>query len=1153
MAGRLPFLHTDHLVWKPTPTSLPREWQELYKTLRQQNAPSSYIHILDVRYNPRRTGDLLRDWGLPWQVVMAGYLWDCDKDQIRAAQLKDTEQVLEHITHAESYAHDIEDENLVSLLSPPYRDIGGLLIAVAAYYGVLQEIQQNQENRQKNNIQVYIDEKISHIKIIGETLIHIATRLAMWHFKRNIEDIIEKITNTKKFAEYEQEYEQILRQDAYKLEATRQLFMASYQETTQRHITVLQIPCAVTGMSRRLQDAHTTATSQKARLSGFDLVTFEILVSTVGECYEAFGILSQLGHIQDRVTDLIANPKPNGCSHLAFGLILKATGPRTQHLAWLQEQKCICQIQITTHAMHALAWYGCLQPDYYQLCMGRSFSEPQDSGSWEQLWHSATGKVFSTLREKLLNSYLQCNAETPIVVYDRDRTEFYLPKGGATALDFAFAVSVETGEHAVEAFVNNRKSPLSRVLESGDIVEIRTSREIQVQDYWLDEHYAITSRAREYINASLERRSRDRRGYYLLLQELDNCRFRLTPKTLDEELSRLINRHNLGTQQEYLARLDAQSVPPYTPAWAVQQIMQQMAQNNKLLPRESSRLSWIAVPDLPLKTTKRIFNKQRFCDFCRPVYPHDPKIIGLYRGRRNELVVHKENCPHLNEFSPRASLLPMSWQLQNLSCRATFFLKARDRKGLVHEITERLFGLAGNLVSLQADAFQEEAWVRLTIDANTDADLLDIWQELAQITGVVSVDIDASTPADVRVRLQELYKVRDPAPAGEFSAQLFWDEQISVLPPRNTVLRNPFDISRPATARMFFGRAQETKIMQRELCEGEHGKALLLYGPFRSGKTSLCKNFLERQVDLPSWKVYFSLQNSTGQNEEALFAILAAEICNRFSEQLRMGCQPWSAYDDSDPQIRFRRVVMGCLAQAPHSRLILVLDEFGGALEAYQQGILNHRFFTFWKEFMSEVPQFSLVLTMPTRSHNSLREISHAFSFAETLPMSFLDRESAKHLLVDPLQDQHIAIHPSAVTLASRITGGNPYYMTLIGQQLVHYLNQNREKQKVTDNDLLLIIDSLLGGELRQNFDFLRKELQCPEELRILQAIVELSNNRVPKVHLKRIARYLSLPVARTRQHLERLCTGLILEENEPPADGPLPNPYYWFSIELVR
>jgi hypothetical protein len=62
-----------------------------------------------------------------------------------------------------------------------------------------------------------------------------------------------------------------------------------------------------------------------------------------------------------------------------------------------------------------------------------------------------------------------------------------------------------------------------------------------------------------------------------------------------------------------------------------------------------------------------------------------------------------------------------------------------------------------------------------------------------------------------------------------------WEELVNMLPVRASILMNPFNISRPAGGNMFFGRSEEIKIMQRELCDAEEGRALVLYGPRRSG------------------------------------------------------------------------------------------------------------------------------------------------------------------------------------------------------------------------------------------------------------------------------------------------------------------------------
>ena len=161
----------------------------------------------------------------------------------------------------------------------------------------------------------------------------------------------------------------------------------------------------------------------------------------------------------------------------------------------------------------------------------------------------------------------------------------------------------------------------------------------------------------------------------------------------------------------------------------------------------------------------------------------------------------------------------------------------------------------------------------------------------------------------------------------------------------------------------------------------------------------------------------------------------------------------------------------------------------------------------------------------------------------------FLDTKSAEQLLIDPLRDQNIEVYPNTVALAVKLTGGNPYFMTLIGQQLIHHLNEETDKQLITDEDLRLVVDHMIEADFSPNFLYLKKELQEDEEMRILESIVEFTTHSdQSKVQLKKIATHLGLSISVTRQHSERLRNGLILQEN-----GPFSNPYYSFTIELVR
>lgn len=1141
-------LHSDLTPWRPTPTQIPKSWMKLAQELEQEVKGSQRAYVMKVKYDAQRVGDILRSWGLPWQVVIAGYLWEYEKELIVRANLNEMNEVLSHIDESNLYCKYIEDEQLPPLLTPPYYDLGGLLIAVAIFYQALLNLQEQSNERS------YTGKILSQIESVGRTLLNIAKSLGMWYFKREIEDMLEQLRSPRKYAELKKELTHLLEQDTFMLEETRQNLTTAYQEATKQPITVVCIPCGIAGLKRRIQDTHATSVLPKSQPTAFDLVTFEVLVPKVQDCYTAFGILSQLGHIEDRVIEQIANPKPNGNSHIAFGLILKPQGLYTQSLKWPETYTRICHLQIATPFMQAITWFGCLHPDYYQKYTNKSLKVEVISKSIQRLWTSEEGRVFHALNDFLATRHPPIETIAPIVVYDKNRNPIALPKG-STALDFAYKLDCVIGDHTVEASINNRQAPLYRVLDAGDIVEIRTSKEFQTQDYWLNENYAITSLARRQIKESSNWRFPYLKGYHSLQNILERYHFTMTREDLDRELRLLLKQHNLGTPQSYLKRLDKTDELPYTLDWAAQQIMRQIAERNESTAEVGGRSSWIPVLDMDLTATKKFIYQQRLCNFCQPTYPRDIKIMGRLRKRSGELVVHKATCPHLIDRTKarQSVLLPMTWQLQPPAFRVAFFVTAQDRKGLILDLARHLRKHQCDLLSITAKALSKfgEAQILFTIEAYSDKEVLDIWQEMSRIENVTKVDIDATaTSARIRERLQKLSKQEISLP-DKTLVELEWEELMVTLQPRNPILKNPFDISRPASAKKFFGRTVETKIMQQELCDEEQGKALIFYGPRRSGKSSICKNFLETQVRPPYWGVLFSLQNLIQHDEGTILRQLAERICEDFREQLHLSVPDWQYYSNGDPQIRFKQLMQDCIAKVAGSRLILALDEFGGVIESYEKGVLESRFFTLWKDLMNEIPQLSLILALPTSSHNTLSSIrfGNAFSFAQPLPVIFLDTKSAEQLLIDPLRDQNIVIYPNTVALAIKLTGGNPYFMTLIGQQLIHHLNQETDKQLITDEDLRFVVEYLIEAGFNQNFVYLKRELQNIEELHILEAIVEITNHsNQSKVQVKKIASWLNLPNHIAKQHLERLRNGLILQEN-----GPFSNPYYSFTIELVR
>lgn len=1129
-------------LWSPIPTPLPPGWLELSERLARGARGKPRPYIMETKYDAQCVGDRLRSWGLPWGVVMAGYLWEYDREEIRGDRLHDMEKVIGHILHATTYLGNIRNDILPPLLTPPFDDLGGLLIALATYYEAFCAL------RGLSNNEPLSRTLRSDTERIRRTLISITKRLGMWDFKRDVEDITEQLLNPAKFAELSGEYERILTQNERMLEDMRQWLINTYYDVTGDSIMVVCNACSIGGLMRRIQDAKIAQLAETRQLHSFDLVTFETIVPTVKECYAVLGLLSQLGFIQ-QINDQISAPKTNGFSRIILDLQIEQRS-LFPHFPGLEKQTFLCKIQIATPIMQAITRFGVLYPDYYKL-----YTKPirEDAGthfSLAQIWYGESGTVFSTLSQNITSSKHCVDNKAPIIVYESKSRKPIALKKGATVLDFAYTLDQSIGAHAVYALVNNRNAPLYRILDADDIVEIILSTEIQAKESWLQPGRATIPAVRKQIRKSLQ----DRRGYKLLSQELERYHHILPPEVLEEQLTTLIKQHSLGTVQEYLERLNPTEETIYTPAWVVQEIMQRLADHNESLLSLNGRTNWAPVIDTQTRESKRHFQQQRLCNICQPTYPHDRTIMGRVRKRDHMLVVHKASCHSLLEHPSNSTspLLPMTWQPLSMF-RVTFYIAAQDRQGLILDLVKALRRHHCDLLSINAEAYTKygEARIRFTIEAHQYAEVIDIWEALYRIDNVTKADLDDSaTPLQIYDRLQHMRRQKESIPQLSLSEFL---EEPTAPDPRSVMLENPFDISRPPLPKMFFGRSAEIEKMQRELCDAPRGRALVLHGPRRSGKTSICANFLENQIQPPFWGALFSLLSCVDCDEETILGKVADAISEQFHKQLRQHgpVRSWADFYDPDPQDRFRKFLAHCLSQAPHSRLILILDEFGGAIEAYTRRMLHDRFFTFWKDLMERVSQLSLMFVLPTSSHNWLtsKKFNNIFSFAGTLPLEFLDTKSAQQLLVDPLLEQNISVIPTTGALAVKLTGGNPYYMALIGRELINYLNSEIDQQQITDRDLRLIADQLIQPGTHQYFDYLQGELQNEIEKRIIQGLVEITScTRESKVQFKRLASWVGLSFSTARRHLDRLRDGLILNEI-----GSLSNPYYSFKIELIR
>jgi GTP diphosphokinase / guanosine-3',5'-bis(diphosphate) 3'-diphosphatase len=224
----------------------------------------------------------------------------------------------------------------------------------------------------------------------------------------------------------------------------------------------------------------------------YDLVGIRVLVPTVRDCYAVLGsIHSRWNPVPGRFKDYIAMPKFN----LYQSLHTTVIGPGGRAV----------EIQIRTNEMHNRAEFGVAAHWKYKEQSGKADSTTEDDMVWLKHlsdWQAETsdpGEFLDALR-------FEIGAKEVYVFTPKGRV-IGLPSGG-TPVDFAYAVHTEVGDKTIGAKVNGRLVPLETALNSGDVVEIFTSKSQDAapsQD-WLNFVRSPRARAKIKHHFSQERR-----------------------------------------------------------------------------------------------------------------------------------------------------------------------------------------------------------------------------------------------------------------------------------------------------------------------------------------------------------------------------------------------------------------------------------------------------------------------------------------------------------------------------------------------------------------------------------------------------------------------------------------------------------------------
>jgi GTP diphosphokinase / guanosine-3',5'-bis(diphosphate) 3'-diphosphatase len=248
-----------------------------------------------------------------------------------------------------------------------------------------------------------------------------------------------------------------------------------------------KIPAQVHGREKHLYSIYRKMLEKHLAFSEvFDIYGFRIVVDSARDCYLTLGALHSLYKpIPGKFKDYIAIPKPNGYQSLHTTLF----GPFGAPL----------EVQIRTQEMHRIAEAGVASHWLYKTG-DTSISDVQRK---THQWMQSLLDIQADSRDSA--EFLE---HIKVDLFP-DEVYVFTPKGrivalprGATAVDFAYNVHTDVGNHCVGTKINGEFMPLSTPLKNGDRVEILTSESARPNPAWA--HFAHTGKARAHIRSALK-------------------------------------------------------------------------------------------------------------------------------------------------------------------------------------------------------------------------------------------------------------------------------------------------------------------------------------------------------------------------------------------------------------------------------------------------------------------------------------------------------------------------------------------------------------------------------------------------------------------------------------------------------------------------
>jgi GTP pyrophosphokinase len=503
----------------------------------------------------------------------------------------------------------------------------------------------------------------------------LAHRLGMYRIKAELEDLSFKAIDPDTYHEIASLVSSKKSEREDDIEAMRKLIVEMLEKNS---IANYQI-------KGRIKNIYSTYNKMVTKSKGlddiFDLLALRVIVPSVGDCYHVLGLIHSIWTpLPKRFKDYIAVPKPNLYQSL-HTTVVGAGGK-------------IFEVQIRTYEMDNVAELGIAAHWAYKEGSGYSSEKEQKEIGQKLKWYKELSSILeSSEGDDPLNTLKDDLFSANVYVFTPNGDVYDFPTG-AMPLDFAYRIHSEVGNKTVGAIVNGKIVPLSYKLQTGDVVEIKTSKAcLGPNESWLK--LTKTSHAKNKIKAVINKKQRD---YFIEtgLAELEKvCKTKeYDIKLIDEKVVKeFFSKLNIKTFDDLCCEVGKGTISALS---AINRIL--CITDNKL----DDALALKQYSEDTIGNRERKISKNGFGVFvdglpkaqiklgncCQPVYGDN--IYG-YISKGFGIVVHREGCPNMNR-ADQERLIDVKWEsdFSGKVFSTTLKIFARDRRNLTADMINTL-------------------------------------------------------------------------------------------------------------------------------------------------------------------------------------------------------------------------------------------------------------------------------------------------------------------------------------------------------------------------------------------------------------------------------------------------------------------------------